>query len=68
MASPDVTCYQRALRHSLRSAQLMVLPLEMPGLERRTSVTARRGAQLSLGARTLLKESSTPLGLVSKAQ
>jgi LysR family transcriptional regulator of gallate degradation len=46
----------RQLHHEVRTAQLVVLPLEMPGLERRIGVTTRRGAYLSPGARALLGE------------
>ncbi|ALK96840.1 LysR family transcriptional regulator [Massilia sp. WF1] len=46
----------RQLHHEVRTAQLVVLPLEMPGLERRIGVTTRRGAHLSPGARALLSE------------
>lgn len=34
----------RWLHHEVCKAQLLVLPLEMPGLERRIGVTARGGA------------------------
>jgi LysR family transcriptional regulator of gallate degradation len=46
----------RQLHHEVRTAQLVVLPLAMPGLERPIGVTTRRGAHLSPGARTLLQE------------
>jgi LysR family transcriptional regulator of gallate degradation len=46
----------RQLHHEVRTAQLAVLPLAMPGMERRIGVTTRRGAHLSPGARALLQE------------
>jgi LysR family transcriptional regulator of gallate degradation len=46
----------RQLHHEVRTAQLVVLPLAMPGLERRIGVTTRRGAHLSPGAGALLQE------------
>jgi LysR family transcriptional regulator of gallate degradation len=44
------------LHHEIRTGQLVVLPFEMPGLERNIGVTTRRGCHLSPGARTLLEE------------
>ena len=44
------------LYHEVRTEQLVVLPLEMPGMERRIGVTTRRGAHLSPGAHALLEE------------
>jgi LysR family transcriptional regulator of gallate degradation len=46
----------RQLHHEVRTSQLVVLPLEMPGMERPIGVTTRRGAHLSPGARVLLEE------------
>lgn len=46
----------RQLHHEVRTGQLAVLPLEMPGLERHIGVTTRRGALLSPGASALLQE------------
>lgn len=44
------------LHHEVRTGQLLVLPFEMPGMERNIGVTTRRGAHLSPGARALLAE------------
>lgn len=44
------------LHHEVRTGQLLVLPFDMPGLERNIGVTTRRGAHLSPGARALLAE------------
>lgn len=44
------------LHHEVRTGQLVVLPFEMPGMERNIGVTTRRGAHLSPGARALLAE------------
>ena len=44
------------LHHEVRTGQLVVLPFEMPGMERNIGVTTRRGAHLSPGARALLSE------------
>lgn len=44
------------LHHEVRTGQLVVLPFEMPGMERSIGVTTRRGAHLSPGARALLAE------------
>jgi LysR family transcriptional regulator of gallate degradation len=46
----------RQLHHEVRTAQLVVLPFDMPGLERPIGVTTRRGAYLSPGAGALLQE------------
>jgi LysR family transcriptional regulator of gallate degradation len=46
----------RQLHHEVRTAQLVVLPFDMPGLERPIGVTTRRGAHLSPGAGALLQE------------
>jgi LysR family transcriptional regulator of gallate degradation len=46
----------RQLHHEVRTGQLLVLPLEMPGMERHIGVTTRRGAHLSPGASALLQE------------
>jgi LysR family transcriptional regulator of gallate degradation len=46
----------RQLYHEVRTAQLVMLPLEMPGLVRHIGVTTRNGAHLSPGARALLEE------------
>lgn len=44
------------LHHEVRTGQLVVLPFDMPGMERNIGVTTRRGAHLSPGARALLSE------------
>jgi LysR family transcriptional regulator of gallate degradation len=44
------------LHHEVTTAQLVVLPFPMPGMERRIGITTRRGAHLSPGARALLAE------------
>lgn len=44
------------LHHEVSTAQLCVLPFEMPGMERSIGVTTRSGAHLSPGARALLAE------------
>jgi LysR family transcriptional regulator of gallate degradation len=44
------------LHHEVRTGQLVVLPFDMPGMERNIGVTTRRGAHLSPGARALLAE------------
>jgi LysR family transcriptional regulator, regulator for genes of the gallate degradation pathway len=44
------------LYHEVRTGQLVVLPYEMPGLERQIGVTTRRGAHLAPGARALIEE------------
>lgn len=44
------------LHHEVQTGQLMVLPFEMPGMERDIGVTMRKGAHLSPGACALLAE------------
>lgn len=44
------------LFHEVRTGQLVVLPFDMPGMERNIGVTTRRGAHLAPGARALLDE------------
>lgn len=44
------------LHHEVRTGQLIVLPFDMPGMQRNIGVTTRRGAHLSPGARALLGE------------
>jgi LysR family transcriptional regulator of gallate degradation len=44
------------LHHEVATSQLVVLPFEMAGMERRIGVTTRRGAHLSPGAGALLAE------------
>lgn len=44
------------LHHELGAGQMVVLPFEMSGMERRIGVTTRKGAHLSPGARALLAE------------
>lgn len=44
------------LHHEVRTGQLMVLPFEMPGMERSIGVTTRKNAHLSPGACALLAE------------
>jgi LysR family transcriptional regulator of gallate degradation len=42
------------LHHEVQTAQLVVLPFEMPGMERSIGLTTRKGAHLSPGAQALL--------------
>lgn len=44
------------LHYELTNGQLIVLPFDMPGMERQIGVTTRKGAHLSPGARALLEE------------
>jgi LysR family transcriptional regulator of gallate degradation len=44
------------LHHEVRTGQLVVLPFEMPGMERSIGVTTRKNAHLSPGAYALLAE------------
>ena len=46
------------LHHEVRTGQLVVLPFEMPGMERTIGMTMRKGAHLSPGARALMSEIS----------
>lgn len=47
------------LHHEVRTGQLVVLPFEMPGMERTIGVTTRKNAHLSPGAYALLAEIET---------
>jgi LysR family transcriptional regulator of gallate degradation len=44
------------LHHEVRTGQLVVLPFDMPGMERSIGVTTRKNAHLSPGAYALLAE------------
>ena len=44
------------LHHEVRTGQLVVLPFDMPGMERNIGVTTRSKAHLSPGAKALLAE------------
>jgi LysR family transcriptional regulator of gallate degradation len=44
------------LHHEVATAQLAVLPFDMPGLERSIGVMTRKGSHLAPGARALLDE------------
>jgi LysR family transcriptional regulator of gallate degradation len=44
------------LHHEVRTGQLVVLPFEMPGMERSIGITTRKNAHLSPGAYALLAE------------
>lgn len=44
------------LHHEVQTGQLVVLPFEMPGMERSIGVTTRKNAHLSPGAYALLSE------------
>ena len=46
------------LHHEVRTGQLVVLPFEMPRMERTIGMTMRKGAHLSPGARALMSEIS----------
>jgi LysR family transcriptional regulator of gallate degradation len=47
------------LHHEVRTSQLVVLPFDMPGMERTIGVTTRKNAHLSPGAYALLAEIET---------
>ena len=47
------------LHHEVATGQLIVLPFDMPGMERNIGVTTRQGAHLSPGATALLAEIDT---------
>jgi LysR family transcriptional regulator, regulator for genes of the gallate degradation pathway len=44
------------LHHEIASGQLVALPFDMPGMQRKIGTTLRKGAQLSPGANALLAE------------
>lgn len=44
------------LHHEVETAQLAVLPFDMPGMERSIGIMTRKGAHLAPGARALLEE------------
>jgi LysR family transcriptional regulator of gallate degradation len=44
------------LHYEVDTAQLAVLPFDMPGMERSIGIMTRKGALLAPGARALLEE------------
>ena len=47
------------LHHEVKTGQLVVLPFDMPGMERVIGITTRKGAHLSPGAKALISEINT---------
>lgn len=47
------------LHHEVRTGQLVILPFDMPGMERSIGITTRKNAHLSPGADALLAEIET---------